>query len=73
LLSPRPARASLRVVEAGTLLRLNKTDFWQLVRLRPWLGVGLLERLGRRLGRSLDAATDTRDDASPVRLHGERF
>lgn len=73
LLHPRPARATLRVVDAGKLLRLDRTSFWRLVRLRPWLGAGLLERLGRRLSATLDLATDQPDTEKPPRLFGERF
>ncbi len=64
---------SLRVLSPGRLLQLDKTSFWKLVRERPWLGVGLLERLGRRLSSSLDVATDPRPVDEPPPLFGERF
>jgi serine/threonine protein phosphatase PrpC len=36
-----------------------REPFWSLIKTRPWLGVGLLERLGRRL--SVDLASAERD------------
>jgi len=73
LLHPRPARAALRATTAGRLLRLDKSSFWKLVRERPWLGVGLLERLGRRLSSTLDVATAPGASHVMPRMFGERF
>ncbi len=50
LLAPRPARATLTAKEMARLLVLKRDPFWALVKSRPWLGVGLLERLGRHAG-----------------------
>ena len=73
LLNQRPARATLQAIEPSTLLRLDQDAFWSVVRERPWLGVGLLERLGRRLSTALDAAVEGRSGAGALRLPGERF
>ena len=73
LLNQRAARATLMAVEPTTLLRLDQEAFWALVRERPWLGVGLLERLGRRLSTALDAAMERRPTVDASRLLGERF
>jgi len=62
LLSPRRARASLHARGEGRLLILQREPFWQLVRQRPWLGVGLLERLGRQLSQDLDRSLEKRED-----------
>jgi serine/threonine protein phosphatase PrpC len=63
LLSPRKARATLTAAERSKLLVLQRQPFWKLIRARPWLGVGLLERLGRRLSVDLDRSIAERDDA----------
>ncbi len=73
LLNQRPARATLQAAEPTTLLRLDQDAFWSVVRERPWLGVGLLERLGRRLSTALDAAVERRSGVDVPRLPGERF
>lgn len=76
LLSPRPARATLTALEPSRMLILERGPFWKLIKGRPWLGVGLLERLGRRLSRDLDRSIEQRDDGdpstTPVEPH-ERF
>lgn len=55
LLVSRPAGGTLRTVEPSRLLSLESTSFQELVRRRPWLGVELLERLGRELARELNS------------------
>lgn len=49
LLRRRPTRASLVANESSRLLILKGETFRTLARSRPWLGVALFERLGRRL------------------------
>jgi serine/threonine protein phosphatase PrpC len=73
LLQPRPARASLQAVQAGKLLYLERDAFWRLVRSRPWLGVALLERLGRRLSGLLDGVIAKCDGVVPPELPGEQL
>ena len=73
LLNPRPARATLQAGDRTTLLRLDQDAFWSVVRERPWLGVGLLERLGRRLSTALDAAVERGTGADVGPLPGSRF
>ncbi len=63
LLRPRPSRAGIRALDDGRLLILGGAEFRALAKSRPWLGVALLEKLGRRL--SLAA------DREPVSEHGE--
>jgi serine/threonine protein phosphatase PrpC len=65
LLSPRRARATVTARTRGRMLTLGRDAFWKLVRLRPWLGVGLLERLGRQLSVDLDASIEKRGDGDP--------
>jgi serine/threonine protein phosphatase PrpC len=48
LLLPRPARATVRASEPSRTLSLAHERFHTLARARPWLGVDLLARLGRR-------------------------
>ena len=48
LLLPRPARATVRASEPSRTLSLAYERFHTLTRARPWLGVDLLARLGRR-------------------------
>jgi CRP-like cAMP-binding protein len=62
VLSPRRARATVRASELSRMLVLKREPFWKLVRSRPWLGVGLLERLGRRLSLDLDRTIEQRED-----------
>lgn len=64
LLGPRSARATLKALERSRLLVLGRKQFWKLIRARPWLGVGLLERLGRRLSKDLDHAIEELDKAT---------
>lgn len=54
LFMPRPARATLRALEPSQVLGLEPQPFRVLLEARPWLGVSLLERLGRRLSRDLE-------------------
>ena len=68
LLSPRRAPAIVSARIPGRMLVLHRRPFWQLVRARPWLGVGLLERLGRQLSLDLDASLEKRDDGDPETL-----
>jgi serine/threonine protein phosphatase PrpC len=65
LLAPRGARATLTAREPSRLLILRRKPFWKLIRQRPWLGVGLLERLGRQLSLDLDRSIERRDDGDP--------
>lgn len=54
LLHARPARATLRAAATSRLLTLDADGFRKLIRLRPYLGVALLERLALRLSRDLE-------------------
>jgi hypothetical protein len=62
LLSPRRARATIAAIEMSRMLVLRRDQFWKLIRSRPWLGVGLLERLGRRLSVDLDRSIEQREE-----------
>jgi serine/threonine protein phosphatase PrpC len=62
LLGPRKTRATLTALEASRLFILERAPFWKLIRARPWLGVGLLERLGRRLSHDLDKLIEQLDE-----------
>lgn len=62
LLKPRPARASLIARGEGSVLRLERDEFWTLVKERPWLGVNLLERMVGFLSEELDESVSRRDD-----------
>ena len=44
----------MRALESGRLLILERAAFGGLARSRPWLGVALLEKLGRRLSLAAD-------------------
>jgi serine/threonine protein phosphatase PrpC len=66
LLSPRRSRASLQASRSGRLLILQRDPFWKLIRQRPWLGVGLLERLGRQLSQDLDRSIEQREESTAV-------
>lgn len=61
LLAPRAARAAMRSVGAARLLILHRSPFWSLIKQRPWLGVGLLERLGRQISQDLDQSMRLRE------------
>ena len=71
LLDARPCRASLRATTPTRVLAIEGTRFHRFLRHRPWLGLTLLERLGRRAADSLDranmalAAMNPEDTASP--------
>ncbi|HHH28082.1 MAG TPA: cyclic nucleotide-binding domain-containing protein [Polyangiaceae bacterium] len=71
LLSPRKARATVSARTRGRILTLSRESFWKLVRLRPWLGVGLLERLGRQLSVDLDASIEKRGESDPTTVPPE--
>ncbi len=58
LLAPRAARATLAAKSACRLLTLRREPFWSLIKSRPWLGVGLLERLNRRLAEDIDDTSE---------------
>jgi len=73
LLAKRPARAELRSREDSKVLVLDQEAFWSVVRSRPWLGIGLFQRLGRKLSQSLDQAIEQRAGKGLPRLPGERF
>ena len=51
LLETCSARFTVRAKEPSKLLVLKQAPFWQLLQSRPWLGLSLLERLGRFLSR----------------------
>ncbi len=65
MLSPRRARATLTAKEYSRLLILKRKPFWKLIRRRPWLGVSLLERLGRRLSLDLDRSIKKLEEDDP--------
>lgn len=65
LLDPRNARATLRAAEPSRLLRLDAEGFQQVIRERPWMGIALLEQLGRRLSRDLDATIQRGESGRP--------
>lgn len=73
LLKPRPSRARLRATEPSRLLRLSGTEFSRLIRRRPWLGIGLLERIGRRLSEDLDRSYEQREGKGDTVRIRERF
>lgn len=73
LLGPRPSKARLRATEPSRLLRLSGTEFSRLIRRRPWLGIGLLERLGRRLSEDLDRSYEQREGRGDTVRIRERF
>lgn len=54
LYQPRAAGARVVAREPSRLLRLSAAELHKLIRTRPWLGIGLLERLGRRLSDDLE-------------------
>lgn len=58
LLHERPARSTLRATEPTRLLSIDGQAIKSLVQRRPYLGILLLEKLGKRLGRTLDRAHD---------------
>ena len=58
LLRRRPSRASVRAKVRGRILVLEGEAFRALARSRPWLGVALFERLGRRLSLAADRQRD---------------
>ena len=58
LLDGRRSGVTIRAAEPSTVLLLSREAFLGLVRSRPWLGVPLLERLGRRLAEELTCALD---------------
>ncbi|MCA9619383.1 MAG: protein phosphatase 2C domain-containing protein [Myxococcales bacterium] len=73
LVEARPARASLTAVEASRVLRLRGRAFAQISRDRPWLGIGLLERLGSTLSEALDRSWKQRQGQAIDGPTGERL
>jgi PPM family protein phosphatase len=69
----RPAGATMVACEASRLLRLDGRELNGLIRRRPWLGLGLLERLGRRLSRKLETSFAERAGEPTDDTHGERL
>lgn len=65
LLCPRKARATLRARVASSALLLHRGSLVSLARVRPFLGINLLERLGKELSMSLDDSVARRDDGDP--------
>jgi len=65
LLCPRKARAALRARVASSALLLHRGALVSLARVRPFLGINLLERLGKELSMSLDQSVARRDDGDP--------
>ena len=70
LIVPRIAQASLRTNEPSRLLSLEADAFQGLVRQQPWLGIELLERLGRKLTERLDDARDGFEDGTELVTDG---
>ena len=58
LLRPRRARAHVEAVVDGTLLVLERARFQRMVRDRPYLGLLLYERIGRRICGEMDRANE---------------
>ena len=67
LLRRRPSRASIRAQGEGRVLVLGADAFLQLARSRPWLGVALFERLGRRLSLSADQRQEFTENDSETK------
>lgn len=49
LLAKRVTSSALMCEESGVVMSLTRSDFSNLCRRRPWLGVALLEKLGQRV------------------------
>ncbi len=58
LLRPRPCRAQIEAVVDATLLELSRARFQLMARQRPYLGLLLYERIGRRICGEMDRAND---------------
>lgn len=63
LLRPRPARARVEAVVDTTVLVISRVRFQRMVRERPYLGILLHERIGRRFCSELDRANEALLDA----------
>lgn len=74
LLRPRPTRARVEAVVDTVILRLTRARFQRMVRERPYLGLLLYERIGRRvcseLDRSNEALLDIRKSVKAVGPEG---
>jgi len=73
LLHGRSALASVVAEGAGRMLRLTGEDLRQLVRRRPFLGIGILDRLGRRLSADLEKTYGQRAGDGAAVSASERF
>jgi CRP-like cAMP-binding protein len=73
LFQARPARSAMVAAEPSWLLRMEGPRFERLIRERPWLGIGLLERLGTRLSEDLDRSFGQREGSGEAVADGERF
>ena len=69
LLTPRPARVTVTAAEEGSVLLVHREALLALARKRPFLGVTLLERLGRRLAVHLERGLQ----AGGLREPGDAF
>ena len=56
LFEEREARCTLRATELTRCLTLSRESFRGLIRRRPWLGLELFERLGRRTSATVERA-----------------
>lgn len=73
LLHGRPALASVVAEGTGRMLRLTGADLRQLARRRPFLGIGILDRLGRRLSADLERSYGQRAGDGAEVSASERF
>ncbi len=73
LFHPRPARSTLRALTAGQLLVLPAEALQRLLRQRPWLGMGLLQRLGERISADLERSYHQREGSQQHREDSEQF
>lgn len=58
ILRPRPTRARVEAVVDSIVLRLSRARFQRMVRERPYLGLLLYERIGRRICSELDRSSE---------------
>ena len=58
ILRPRPTRARVEAVVDSIVLRLSRARFQRMVRERPYLGLLLYERIGRRICSELDRSNE---------------
>lgn len=73
LLHGRAALSSVVAEEPGRMLRLTGEDMRQLSRKRPFLGIGILDRLGRRLSADLERSYAQRTGDEATVSASERF